>query len=432
MSVLSSRLPHRTVIVPMSRRKVIYSPRQKTVLNWWRDPKLKKHDAILCDGSIRSGKTTAMSQSFLVWSMTRFDKRNFAICGKTITSLRRNVIDPLIAFARKMNYTVDVRVSKNYFDVSKGLRKNRYYLFGGKDESSAALIQGITLAGVLLDEAALMSRSFIEQAVARCSVTNSKLWLNCNPDSSYHWLKREWIDKKHEKNLLTLTFTLDDNPSLSKEIKERYHRLYSGVFYERFVLGKWVSAEGLVYPMFDKQRSVVSVLPDSFARFAVSCDYGTVNPTSMGLWGESGGVWIRISEYYYDSRKEGSRRTDEEHYKALEQLCAGRDVGRVIVDPSASSFIECIRRHGRYKVTTAKNDVLAGIGRVSDALLSGKIRFYKSCADSIREFSLYRWDGTGKDSPLKENDHAMDDIRYFVSEYLNTKENDFFVMALER
>ena len=420
------------VRVKMSRRKVTYSPKQKIVLNWWRDPKYKKYDAILCDGSVRSGKTTAMSQSFLVWSMTRFDGRNLALCGKTITSLRRNVADPLIAFAKRMNYTVELKVSKNYFDVTKGLRKNRYYLFGGKDESSAALIQGMTLAGVLLDEAALMPRSFIEQAIARCSLSGSKLWLNCNPDSSYHWLKREWIDKCNEKNLLYLTFTLDDNPSLSKAIKERYHRLYSGVFYERFVLGKWVSAEGLVYSMFDKARCVTNALPDSFSRFAVSCDYGTVNPTSMGLWGESGGVWIRIAEYYYDSRREGSRRTDEEHYKALEHLCAGRDIERVIIDPSASSFIECVRRHGRFRVTTAKNDVLAGIGRVSDALLSGKIKFSDSCKDTLREFALYRWDGTGKDAPLKENDHAMDDMRYFVSTVLGEKEQGFYSISVTR
>ena len=143
-------------------------------------------------------------------------------------------------------------------------------------------------------------------------------------------------------------------------------------------------------------------------------------------------MWYRVGEYYYDSKREGSRRTDEEHYKALEQLIAGRNVEKMIVDPSASSFIECIRRHGRIKVTTAKNDVLAGIGRVSDALLSNSIKFCENCADSIREFSLYRWDGTGKDAPLKENDHAMDDIRYFVSEYLTPKPDSFFVMSLER
>ncbi|MBO6141109.1 MAG: PBSX family phage terminase large subunit [Ruminococcus sp.] len=409
-----------------------FSKKQQIVMRWWKDDKYKHHDAILCDGSVRSGKTTAMSQSFLMWAMESFNGQNFGICGKTLITLRRNVIDPLVSFAKSLRMNVDIKVSKNYFDVKSGARKNRFYLFGGKDESAAALIQGITLAGVLIDEAALLPRSFIEQSFARCSVSGSKLWLNCNPEGEFHWLKREWIDKREEKNLLYLHFTLDDNPSLSQSIKRRYHRLYSGVFYERFVLGKWVSAEGLVYPMFDKARHTFALPPENITRFAVSCDYGTVNPTSIGLWGESGGVWLRLKEYYFDSRREGCRRTDEEHYTALEQLCEGADVERIIVDPSASSFIECIKRHKRFTVTTAKNDVLAGIGRVSDALAAGKIKISCTCLDTIREFALYRWDGNGKDAPLKENDHAMDDIRYFVSEYLTDKEDSFFVMALDR
>ena len=424
----------RTVSKRMSRKKkgIHYSKKQKKVMNWWKLKGTRGYDAILCDGSIRSGKTTAMSQSFLSWAMLSFNGRDFAFCGKTITSLRRNVIAALIEFAKKMGMYVDMKVSKNYFDVRLGARKNRFYLFGGKDESSASLIQGMTLAGVMIDEAALLPRSFIEQAVARCSVSGSKLWLNCNPEGEYHWLKREWIDKADEKNLLYLTFTLEDNPSLTSGIKARYHRLYSGVFYERFVLGRWVSAEGLIYPMFDKARCTFSSPPEKIARYAVSCDYGTVNPTSMGLWGESGGIWYRLREYYFDSRKEGTRKTDEEHYASLEKLCLGFEVERVIVDPSASSFIECIKRHKRFEVTTAKNDVLAGIGRVSDALASGKIKISSGCTDAIREFALYRWDGKGKDAPLKENDHAMDDIRYFVSEYLTQKEDTFFVMALDR
>lgn len=420
-------------VMSKKRRAFIrYSKKQQLVMRWWKEPRYKHFDAILCDGSIRSGKTTAMSQSFLIWSMMCFDRQSFALCGKTITSLKRNVSDGLIEFARKMGMSVEVKASRNYFDVLSGRHKNRFFLFGGKDEGSASLIQGITLAGVLIDEAALMPRSFIEQAVARCSVSGSKLWLNCNPEGEYHWLKREWIDKAQEKKLLHLTFTLEDNPSLSDEIKARYRRLYSGVFYERFVLGKWVSAEGLVYPMFDKSRCTFANAPEGISRFAVSCDYGTVNPTSMGLWGESGGKWYRLSEYYYDSRREGSRRTDEEHYSALERLCSGREIERVIVDPSASSFIECIKRHKRFKVTSAKNDVLAGIGRVSDALASGKVLVSLDCKDTLREFALYRWDGKGKDAPLKENDHAMDDIRYFVSEYLTGREDSFFVLALDR
>ena len=209
--------------------------------------------------------------------------------------------------------------SRNYVEIALGNRSNRFYLFGGKDESSAALIQGITLGGVFLDEVALMPRTFVEQALARCSLHAAKMWFNCNPDHPYHWFYREWILKAEQKNALYLHFTMDDNPSLTPAIKRRYESLYSGAFYDRFVLGKWVAAQGLVYPFFS--RSVHVAEPEGIpSRYFISCDYGTVNPSSFGLWGEYGGRWYRLSEYYFDSRREGEQRTDEEHYAALEQL----------------------------------------------------------------------------------------------------------------
>ena len=295
-----------------------------------------------------------------------------------------------------------------------GDRENRFYLFGGKDESSYALIQGITLAGVLLDEVALMPRSFVEQALARCSVTGSRLWFNCNPDHPGHWFYREWIRKTGEKHALYVHFTMADNPSLSRRVRQRYERMYSGAFYDRFVLGKWTAADGLVYPMFAPERHVVAKAP-ACDRFWISCDYGTVNPSSFGLWGHCDGVWYRLEEYYYDARAEGERRTDEEHYAALEQLAAGYAVETVIVDPSAASFIACIHSHGRFRVLRADNDVNAGIQQVSRLLMQDKLRFCESCRDIRREFTQYCWnDSAHGDAPRKEHDHAMDDMRYFV------------------
>nr|DAU16895.1 MAG TPA: large terminase [Caudoviricetes sp.] len=310
---------------------------------------------------------------------------------------------------------------------------NRFYLFGGKDEGSAALIQGMTLAGVLLDEVTLMPRSFVEQALARCSVEGSKLWFNCNPEHPMHWFHEEWVKKHREKNCLYLHFTMRDNPSLTPAIIDRYEKLYSGAFYERFVLGRWVAAQGSVYPMFS-QSAHVKEPPQGFEKFYISCDYGTVNPSSFGLWGLSTGVWYRIGEYYYDSRRVGEQRTDSEHYSALLDLAGGRKIEAVIVDPSAASFIECIRRDGRFTVIPARNDVLDGIRRVSDSLKSGRILFSPACRDSIREFGLYRWEeNSAKDAVRKENDHAMDDIRYFVSTVLNEDADDgFFAVAARR
>lgn len=409
------------------------SAKQKLTMNWWGVPEYSGYDAVICDGAVRSGKTLSMSLGFVLWASASFDGGAFAICGKTVTSLRRNVITPLLPMLRDYGFTCIEKVSRSYIDLTFLGHTNRFYLFGGRDEGSAALIQGMTLSGVFLDEAALMPRSFVEQALARCSVSGSKMWFNCNPDNPAHWFYTEWIKKAEEKHALYIHFTMDDNPSLSDALKQRYKRLYSGAFYDRFVLGKWTASQGVVYPMFSEKKHVYSGDVEC-ERFVISCDYGTVNPSSFGLWGLSGGVWYRLSEYYYASKREGVSRTDEEHYAALERLAGGREISRVIVDPSAASFIECIRRHGRFRVVKADNDVITGIRNVSTALSENRLRFHESCRDIIREFHLYSWnEKTGTDAPIKENDHAMDDMRYFVADMLkNDGDSGFFALSVSR
>lgn len=411
-----------------------FSPQQKLAMSWWSRKPYCDYDAIICDGAVRSGKTLAMSIGFVSWAMTCFQNGSFALCGKTITSLKRNVMTPLLELLGSLGFTCLERVSRNYVDISLSGRTNRFYLFGGRDESSAALIQGMTLCGVFLDEVALMPRSFVEQALARCSVTGSRLWFNCNPDHPNHWFYREWIRKTKEKHALYLHFTMADNPSLSKRVRQRYERMYSGAFYDRFVLGKWTAADGLVYPMFTPEHHVVPSAPPC-DRYWISCDYGTVNPSSFGLWGHCDGTWYRLEEYYYDARAEGERRTDEEHYAALEQLAAGYDIETVVVDPSAASFIACIHSHGKFRVLPADNDVNAGIQQVSRLLLQDKLRFCESCRDIRREFSQYCWnDSIHGDAPKKEHDHAMDDMRYFVRTVVcrNPADGFFAVSAARR
>lgn len=275
-----------------------FSKAQLTALSWWSDASpYRSCDALICDGAVRSGKTLCMGISFVCWAMRRFDGERFGICGKTIEGARRNMVQPLLPVLRDIGFSVKELHSKNYFDVSYKGHSNRFYLFGGKDEGSASLIQGITLAGVLLDEVALMPRSFAEQACARCSVTGSKLWFNCNPEGPRHWFYREWIRKASERNALYLHFTLDDNPSLSGEIIARYKSMYSGDFYRRFILGEWVMPQGRVYDFFDE--SYLRQPPKSCTDYAVSCDYGTKNPSSFGFWGLFDGVWYRLREYYF-------------------------------------------------------------------------------------------------------------------------------------
>lgn len=383
-------------------------------LLWWKMTKYQNKDGIICDGSIRSGKTVSMTIGFILWSMTRFNHQSFAICGRTIEALRRNVIVHIPTWLEGL-FKVTERRAENKLIISVGGRTNTYYLFGGRDESSYTLIQGITLAGVLFDEVALMPRSFVEQAMARCSVSRSKFWFNCNPESPGHWFYKEWITRRVSRNMLYLHFTMDDNLSLDKKIKERYEGMYTGVFYDRYIRGLWTVAEGLIYSMFNKTYHVVPSIPREYEEYYISCDYGTLNPTSAGLWGLCRGKWYRIREYYYDGRKEQRQRTDEEHYEAIETLAGDLSIRKLIVDPSAASFIEVIRRHDRFIVEQASNRVLDGIRDVATHLNAGDILICDCCEDCIREFGLYRWDEkAAEDRPLKTDDHAMDDVRYFV------------------
>ena len=414
---------------------VPFSPKQLAVLNWWcKSSKMKNKNGIICDGAVRSGKTLCMSLSFICWAFYSFTDTSFALCGKTIASLRRNVVTPLLPVLTELGFICNYKISRNYLEITRQNVTNRFYLFGGRDESSASLIQGMTLGGIMLDEAALMPRSFVEQALARCSLENAKYFFNCNPEHPYHWFYMEWIKKCDEKNMLYLHFTMEDNPSLSKAVINRYKNLYSGAFYERFVEGKWVTADGLVYPMFSFNRHVKRC-DDKFSEYYLSCDYGTVNPFSLGLWGRSSDGWYRIDEYYHSSRDMGVQLTDEEYYTQLEKLADGKRITALIIDPSAASFIQTVRRHGKFTVIKAENDVLTGINRVCKALKNDEIFFYPNCGDTLREFSIYRWDSSIKrDAPKKENDHAMDDIRYFVSTVLKTeqKSESLVTIAVER
>ena len=313
-------------------------------------------------------------------------------------------------FGGRMDYAVGAKEG-----VRCGGRENRFYLFGGHDEGSAALIQGITLAGVLFDEAALMPRSFVEQASARCSVSGSRLWFNCNPEGPQHWFYREWILRAEERGALYLHFTMEDNPSLSPRIRARYEKAYSGTFYRRFVLGEWTAAKGLIYDFFTPGEYCAGVPEKPWERVRVSVDYGTVNPMSFGLWALRGGVWYRVKEYYYDARKEGRQKTDAEYLEDLRRFTEGETVEKVIVDPSAASFIEAVKRAG-YPVSRADNNVADGLRVTADLLKQGKIVICEGCENSLKEIAQYCWEdgGAGRDRPRKEKDHAMDEMRYFA------------------
>lgn len=414
----------------VKKKKVLFrfkpfSKKQRKVLNWWcPDSPVKDKDGIIADGAIRAGKTIAMSLSYVMWAMTSFDGQNFGMCGKTIGSFRRNVLFWLKLMLRSRGYKVVDHRADNLVIVRRGDIENYFYIFGGKDERSQDLIQGITLAGCFFDEVALMPESFVNQATGRCSVDGSKYWFNCNPDGPYHWFKVNWIDKKKEKNLIHLHFTMDDNLSLSEKIKARYRSMYSGVFYDRYILGMWAVAEGVIYDMFDKAKHVINSISNLTTSYYVSCDYGTQNATVFLLWcKDKTGKWICTKEYYYSGRDESTQKTDTEYADDLKTWLNGIKPLAIIIDPSAASFIAELRKRG-YTIKKAKNDVLDGIRFVASLLNEEKIAFSSECVNTLLEFASYVWDikasEKGEDKPVKTHDHAMDAVRYFCYTILNT------------
>lgn len=374
-----------------------------------------KYDALICDGAVRSGKTSIMMWAFVSWAMENFSGQRFGVCGRTVDSCTKNIIVPFTAMSlARERYIIRWRRGDKVMEVRRGAVTNYFEVFGGKDESSYVLIQGRTLAGALLDEVVLMPHSFVEQALARCSVDGAKLWFSCNPGSPQHWFYTEWIKRSKERNALYLHFEMTDNPGLSQKTLERYQSMFSGVFYDRYIRGLWVVAEGLVYPMFSKEINVTKEIGGS-GKYYISCDYGTQNPTVFGLWRVNKGFATMEKEYYHSGRATNQQKTDEEYYQDLERFADGHKIERIIIDPSASSFSECIRRHGKFAVWKADNAVLDGIRLTGACIKSGRLMFHENCTHTFEEFGLYSWD---KDSPedrvIKDNDHSMDQTRYLV------------------
>ena len=382
-----------------------------------------QYDALICDGAVRSGKTSIMSIAFVLWMMANFDNQNFAFCGKTVGTVERNIIGPLLNVRYLTdNYDLQYSRSTRALTVRRGGKQNRVYLFGGKDESSYMLIQGITLAGVLMDEVALMPKSFVDQALARCSVPGSKYWFNCNPASPAHWFRQEWILQPAKHNALHLHFLLDDNPGLSESIKERYRTMYSGVFYERYIMGRWVMAEGTIYSMYDPTDNVYTdqTAPVDMAwrsTRTIAIDYGTTNPTRYLDIYDDGEV-IRVHrEYNWDSRQQLRQKTDAEYADDLEAFTGGEPL-TIIVDPSAASFIAELRSRGMY-VIPANNDVMDGIRKTATLLQRRQIQVNDQCRTVLDEFGAYVWDNKaaarGEERPVKQFDHSMDALRYYIN-----------------
>lgn len=409
-----------------------FSRKQRQIFTWWADNSPVKDAAgIIADGAIRSGKTVSMSLSFVMWAMARYDGQNFIMAGKTISSFKRNVLQNLKLMLTSRGYHWIYHISgdfPNMLEISRNGKTNYFYIFGGKDEGSQDLVQGITAAGAFFDEVALMPESFVNQATARCSVEGSTWWFNCNPAGPMHWFKLNWIDKRKKKRLLYLHFTMDDNLSLSEKVKERYRSMYVGVFYLRYIKGLWAVAEGLIYTMLtDANLYSDEERPPALKNIASKCitvDYGTTNPcVFLEVWDDGTTLWID-REYRWDSRSEEAQRTgnpqktDAQYADDMETFMGPEDQDwcEIVIDPSAASFIAELRSRGFY-VTTANNEVLDGIRVVGSLLARRMIRINQKCKGLTGEMRSYVWDDKaaerGEEKPVKQKDHGPDALRYY-------------------
>lgn len=416
----------------MPIKYVAFSKKQLQLLTWWTDES-PYHDlnGVIAEGAIRTGKTIIMGLSFILWSMQKSSDINYAICGKTVASTRRNIIEPLIEMLKQRKFKVIDRKTEGKLIVIKNNNKNTYYIFGGKDEGSASLIQGITLGGVLFDEVALMPRSFVEQAMARCSVNGSKYWFNCNPEGPQHWFYVEHILKWKERKYIRIHFCLEDNPSLSKERIDNYKSLYTGIFYKRFILGEWAFANGIVYDMVTDENfyynsnrgSVVPIkIIENDIKPYYGVDFGTANPQvylevyKYVDYAKKEMCFYVENEYYWNSRKKLMQKTPNEYVSDFNNWC--KEFSCLIIDPSATPLKAAHRKYG-HNVINAKNNVEEGIIGLSTLFANKMIKINKdNCPNLCAELGLYRWNekklNNGVEEVLKENDHCCDALRYAI------------------
>ena len=358
-------------------------------------------------GATRSGKTYLDFKWIIPLRIReRAGKDGLAvILGVTKSTIERNVLEPM------RNLYGDKLVGTISSDNTAWIFGEKCYCLGAEKVSQVSKIRGASIKYCYGDEVADWSEEVFALLKSRLDKEYSCFDGTYNPQYPNHWLKR-FLDS--DADIFSQVYTIDDNPFLPPSFVENLKKEYAGtVFYDRYILGKWTLAEGLVYPMFG-DSCIVQDIPDT-GDYYISIDYGTHNPFSAGLWCVTKTEAVRIGEYYYCGREERKEKTPEEYYSEVKRLAGGRDIKCLIVDPSADAFIATVKKHHEFKVRGAVNDVLPGIQTTAEMIASGKVKIHESCEDAIREFGIYRWDEKAEsDRVVKENDHAMDEIRYMV------------------
>ena len=402
-----------------------FSKKQKQAIYWWMPGSGQESKRmILADGAIRSGKTIAMILSFLGWSLSQFHGAEFILAGVTIGALRRNVLMPM--FRLLETFGIDYEWKRTEACVLIG--GNTYHLFGADKDNAQDKLQGMTAAGAYADEVALFPRSFVDQMIGRCSVDGSRIFMNCNPNGAYHYIKTDFIDRAEEIGLFRLHFTMEDNLSLSPAIRESYARAFQGVFYRQYILGEWVSAEGAVYPMWDDRENgyTEGEGPEEYdCRRFCAVDYGTANPcVFLDVLDDGKTFWIQ-NEYYWDSDAKRRQKTDAEYADDLTAFLGGDRNAQIIVDPSAAA-VKQERRNRGFRVQDARNEVREGIATTATLIGNRQVRVREDlCPCLLKEMHGYLWDEKarqrGEERPVKDRDHAMDALRYLCQ----TRSNRF-------
>ena len=406
----------------------------------WRTNKLKRIN--LLEGSVSSGKTWISLVLWAFWVKTMpNDKDSLYLMGaRSLTTLKRNCLLLLQSLVGESNF-------KFSLNSKEGTLFGRHIILEGANDAQAeAKIRGITLQGAYLDEATKLPRDFWAMLLSRLRKPGAKLIATTNPDAPGHWLKQEYIDRADELDFLDVKFILDDNTMLPAEYVENIKREYTGVYYQRFILGQWTLAEGLIYPMY---ADAIAKPPENghFSNMVLSIDYGTMNAFAVILWAKFGDIWYAVDEWYYSGRESGIQKTDEEYAQAVDAwlswLFTPTDTYtplynesaklRTIIDPSAASFIALLRKRRKYHVVPADNDVLDGIRETATCLQTGKIKISPYCKCLIKEAQGYVWDeDAADDKPVKVNDHAMDAMRYFAKTMHIVKPKNTYIPSYMR
>ena len=357
----------------------------------------------------------------------RGPKGPLIICGRTDKTIKRNIIAPL---QELIGNAVQYSIGKG--EVT--LYNRTMYVVGANDDRAEAKIRGSEFAGALIDEASLLPENFFKMLLSRLSIPEAQLFCSTNPDSPYHWLKTDFIDREEELDLKVFSYNIRDNPTLSEKYIKDLSAEYQGLWYKRYILGEWCVADGAVYDFFNEDFHVIPMPLSTANYYIVGVDYGTTNPCVFTLIGynpsQYPNMWLE-KEYYFDSKKESRQKSDYDYAKDLVNFIRGYNVKRIYIDPSAASFKQELRRNGIYNVSDAVNDVVPGIRYVGQLLSNGTFKVCSNCIETIKEFSNYLWDSKatnkGKDIPIKKFDHSMDALRYalFTHFFKRNLKNEF-------